>query len=202
MADTVFHEKWFARFERGLVGLTASVKIVRMYTIQPALVRQLLEGSSGELRAGGIEVVERRVWSGRPDHDGCAIGDETKPLFALSKRPPGAPGSRQEYSQSDNRPDQCDEDKRGRTDGGRHGLGALPEQRDEASVADGRFHAAESEMVGSCCDLALSARASHVREQYSSVQRNDPPRWTRSERSRHAGLAAGGFMHLPNAPVL
>ena len=95
VANAVFHEEWLARFERGLVGVTAAVQVLRMDTVQPALVQQLFERPSSELHTSVIEVVERRVWSGGPDHDGCAIRDETNPLLALAQRPRGAHAARQ-----------------------------------------------------------------------------------------------------------
>jgi hypothetical protein len=92
-----------ARLDGRDVGTRAVVHVVRVDGVQPAFALQLLDRRPSELHAPAIEVVERRVRPGRPDHHGHAIRYDTKPLFAGAQRAlrGGAPGSLNQESEDD-----------------------------------------------------------------------------------------------------
>ena len=67
VANAVLHEEWLARFERGPIGVQAAVQVLRMDTVQPALVQELFERPSRELHTRVIEEVQASclVWRSR-----------------------------------------------------------------------------------------------------------------------------------------
>ena len=87
-AHPVLHEEGPARLDRRNVDAGSGLPVIRMHGVQPALVQQLLDRQPRELRAEAVDVVECRVWPGRPDHAGRAIQHEAEaaPRSARSAR--------------------------------------------------------------------------------------------------------------------
>ncbi len=93
-ADAVFHAERPVCFDGRNIGACAALDVVRVDSVQPAVVEQLVERKAREFHTGAVEIVERRVGPDGPHHDGSEIGDQTKLLFTLAQSPLDARASR------------------------------------------------------------------------------------------------------------
>src|SRR5947209_3839655 len=81
----VLHFKWLASIKRADVDLEATVEIIRVHVLGPAVAAFLFQGTSNELEPALVEVITELVCSGHPDHYGRGFRNHPETLFALAQ---------------------------------------------------------------------------------------------------------------------
>jgi len=55
-----------------------------MYTLRPTIAQLAVKGPPGEIQPRLVEIGERSIWTGHPNHHRRRVGDQTETLFALA----------------------------------------------------------------------------------------------------------------------
>src|SRR5579872_2461743 len=85
VSHPVFHLKWTASIEITDVDLQATIKVLWMHILCPAIARLLFESAPDEIQPALVEVITKLVGARHPDHDGRSISNHSKTLFAFSQ---------------------------------------------------------------------------------------------------------------------